>query len=108
VDVFTVVADPVRRRILNRLVAADASAGELVAQFPRLSQPAVSRHLRILREARMVEVRGDRQRRIYQLRPEPLAELDAFIDRYRRFWAGRLDAQEGQVTALAEQQEEEE
>lgn len=85
---------------------ADASAGELVAQFPQLSQPAVSRHLRVLRDARVVDVRGDGQRRIYRLRPEPLAEVDAFIDRYRRFWAGRLDALEEHVVAMTGEREE--
>jgi DNA-binding transcriptional ArsR family regulator len=92
VDVFTVIADPSRRRILDLLAAGDQSAGRLVDEFPSLTQPAVSRHLRVLREAGLVSVRGDGQRRLYRLEPRGLAELDAWLARYRGFWADALDA----------------
>ena len=91
-DVFAVVADPSRRRILDVLAAGDQSAGRLVGEFPALTQPAVSRHLRVLREAGLVSVRGEGQRRMYRLEPAGLAELDRWLERYRGFWAGRLDA----------------
>lgn len=67
--------------------------GELV-ELTGMHQPGVSRHLRILREAGLVDVRADAQRRLYRLRPEPLAELDEWLEPYRRFWSGRLDALE--------------
>ena len=67
--------------------------GELVTTL-RISQPGVSKHLRVLREAGLVEVRHDAQRRIYRVRPEPLAEIDRWLEPYRRLWASRLDALE--------------
>lgn len=88
---FEALADPTRRRILELLVDGERTAGELAAAFDT-SRPAVSRHLRVLREAGLVRWRGDAQRRIYRLDPGPLAEVDAWLERYRRFWAGRLDA----------------
>jgi len=93
-DIFVAVAEPTRRTILEVLAEGERPAGELVAMFPALTQPAVSRHLRVLLEVGLVEVRPEAQRRIYALRPERLAELDAWLDRYRRFWATRLDALE--------------
>src|SRR5262245_65395061 len=93
---FAVLADPTRRQILDLLAERDRSAGELGAAFP-VSQPAISRHLRVLREAGLVRVRGDGQRRIYRLEPRPLAEVDAWLARYRRFWVGRLDDLERQL-----------
>ncbi|WP_152364544.1 ArsR/SmtB family transcription factor [Microlunatus speluncae] len=89
-DVFEAVAEPNRRTLLELLAEGEQPAGGLVATLPRLSQPAVSRHLRILREAGLVEVRPDGQRRIYALRGAGLAEIDQWIERYRRFWAGHL------------------
>ena len=67
--------------------------GELVTKL-RISQPGVSKHLRVLREAGLVEVRHDAQRRVYRVRPEPLAEIDEWLEPYRRLWASRLDALE--------------
>src|SRR5262245_54218357 len=93
-DVFEVVAEPNRRSLLDLLIEGERSAGELVSALPSLTQPAVSRHLRALREAGLVEVRSDAQRRLYTLRLEGLAELDAWLSRYRRFWADHLDALE--------------
>jgi DNA-binding transcriptional ArsR family regulator len=93
-DVFEVVAEPNRRRLLELLDGGDRTAGELVAGLPELTQPAVSRHLRILRDSDLVAARTDGQRRIYTLRPERLAEIDVWIARYRRYWPSHLDALE--------------
>ena len=93
-DVFSAVADPTRREMLVLLAKGERSAGELVDAFPRLTQPAVSRHLRVLREARLVEARPEAQQRIYTLRPEKLRELDRWVSIYRPFWSDRLDALE--------------
>jgi DNA-binding transcriptional ArsR family regulator len=90
---FNVLAEPSRRDILDLLRQRERSVSELVERLA-LSQPGVSKHLRILREAGLVQVRPDAQRRWYQLRPEPLAELDAWLAPYRQFWADRLDALE--------------
>ncbi len=91
-DVFSAIADPSRREMLDILAHGERPAGDLVKAFPRLTQPAVSRHLRVLREVGLVEVRPRAQQRIYILRPEKLRELDRWIFRYRRFWPRRLDA----------------
>lgn len=93
-DIFEAVAEPNRRTLLDLLAEGGRSAGELVAALPSLTQPAVSRHLRVLREAGLVEVRPDAQRRIYTLRPDGFAEFEAWLNRYRRFWAGHLDSLE--------------
>ena len=90
-DVFEAVAEPTRRAVLDLLASRERSAGELVAAFPALTQPAVSRHLRILRESQLVEVRPHGTRRVYSLRPAALAEVDRWLDTYRRFWSDRLD-----------------
>lgn len=95
-DVFAILADPTRRRILELLADGERSVNQLVAAFS-VSQPAISRHLRVLREAGLVRVRGLGQRRIYTLEPEPLAELDAWLERYRSFWNERLDDLERRV-----------
>lgn len=96
-DVFEAVAEPTRRTVLDLLAGRDRSAGELVAAFPGLTQPAVSRHLRILRESELVDVRAEGARRIYSLRPGALAELDQWLETYRHFWASRLDALEAHL-----------
>lgn len=88
---FTVLAEPTRRRILDLLREQPRSVGELTATL-RLSQPGTSKHLRILREAGLVDVRRDAQRRFYELRTAPLAELDAWLEPYRHLWARSLDA----------------
>ena len=88
---FAVLAEPSRRTILDVLRAGERPVGDLVSHL-HLSQPAVSKHLRVLREAGLVEVRTDAQRRLYRLRPEPLAEIDAWLEPYRRLWSRSLDA----------------
>ncbi|HEX4213838.1 MAG TPA: metalloregulator ArsR/SmtB family transcription factor [Candidatus Dormibacteraeota bacterium] len=93
-DVFSAVADPSRRKLLDLLADGERPAGDLVEILPGLTQPAVSRHLRVLREAGLVDVRPDAQRRVYSLRPEGLAQLDHWLDRYRHFWGAKLDALE--------------
>jgi DNA-binding transcriptional ArsR family regulator len=90
---FDVLAEPTRRRILDLLVEDELPVGDLVATL-NISQPGVSKHLRVLREAGLVEARTDAQRRIYRVRPEPLAEIDAWLAPYRRLWSTRLDALE--------------
>ena len=89
-DIFETLAEPSRRRILALLREGERSAGDLVSALD-MSQPAVSKHLRVLREAGLAVVRTDAQRRLYRLRPEPLAELDAWLEPFRRFWSGKLD-----------------
>ncbi len=85
------LADPTRRQIVELLAERERSAGEIAAHFS-VSRPAVSQHLRVLRERGLVRAREEAQRRLYSLDPGPLAELDAWLARYRSFWAGRLDA----------------
>ena len=97
VDVFTAVADQTRRAMLDLLSGGERPAGDLVAAFPALTQPAVSRHLRVLREVGLVEVRIQAQRRIYRLRAEALSEVDIWLDRYRHYWARHLDAVENHL-----------
>ena len=90
---FAVLAEPTRRTILDLLRDGERPVGELVERLC-LSQPAVSKHLRVLREAGLVAVRSDAQRRLYRLRPEPLAEVDAWLAPYRRLWTRSFDALE--------------
>jgi len=85
------LADPNRRTVLEILRDHEATAGELADALP-IARPGVSRHLRVLREARLVDVRQDAQRRIYRLRPETLMELDEWLETYRVLWRTRLDA----------------
>jgi DNA-binding transcriptional ArsR family regulator len=87
---FEVLAEPNRRRILDLVREQERPVGELVDEL-ELSQPAVSKHLRILREAGLVEVRIDAQRRLYRVNPGPLRDLDSWLAPYRRMWSGRLD-----------------
>lgn len=91
--VLEVIAEPTRRRILDAVRGRERSVNELVQQVG-MHQPGVSRHLKVLRDAGLVEVRRDAQRRLYRLRPEPLKELDAWLEPYRAEWAGRLDSLE--------------
>jgi DNA-binding transcriptional ArsR family regulator len=88
---FEVLAEPTRRRILDLLRDGERSVGELVDRLT-LSQPGVSKHLRVLRDAGLVQVRIEAQRRWYGLRPEPLTEIDVWLEPYRRLWAQHLDA----------------
>ena len=91
-EVFAAVSNPTRRRILDLLKNGEKPAGDLVESFPRLPQPAISRHLKILREAGLVDVSPRAQQRIYALKPTRLREVDSWIDLYREFWSGRLDS----------------
>lgn len=88
---FEILADSNRRRVLDLLREQERTVGELVDALD-MSQPAVSKHLRILRDAGLVESRADAQRRVYTLRAEPLADLDAWLAPYRKFWRGKLAA----------------
>jgi DNA-binding transcriptional ArsR family regulator len=88
-----VLAEPTRRRILDVLLEGPSPVGELTARLG-LSQPGTSKHLRVLRDAGLVDVHRDAQRRVYRLRPEPLADLDAWLAPYRRLWTDAFDALE--------------
>jgi DNA-binding transcriptional ArsR family regulator len=96
---FEVLAEPNRRRILDLLRRAERPVGELVDHLA-VSQPAVSKHLRILRDAGLVEVRAVAQRRMYRLRTAPLQDLDAWLAPYRQLWASRLDLLEQHLEAM--------
>ncbi len=103
---FEAVAEPARRRILDLLLAGERPVGDLVAELA-MSQPAVSRHLRVLREAGLVAARTDAQRRLYRLEPAPLAALDAWLQPYRRMWAASLDRLAEHLDTMDEQAQEE-
>jgi DNA-binding transcriptional ArsR family regulator len=92
-SVFEIVAEPNRRAILGLLGASQQSVGEIEKQL-RLSQPAVSKHLRVLRDAGFVESTVDAQRRLYRLTPGPLQEMDLWLAQFRRFWSAHVDALE--------------
>ena len=89
-DAFLALADPTRRRIIESLADGESSFGDLAGQFD-MSRPAVSQHLKVLREAGLVHVRKDAQRRIYRLNAEGLDQLDEWLESVRRFWGARLD-----------------
>ena len=97
-EVFDILTDSSRRRILDLLLERERSVNELVADLG-LSQPGVSKHLRVLREAGLVGVRVDAQKRWYGLDPTPLAEIDRWLAPYRRYWADRLDLLERHLDA---------
>jgi DNA-binding transcriptional ArsR family regulator len=92
-SVFEIVAEPNRRAILSLLVSSEQSVGEIERQL-RMSQPMVSKHLRVLRDAGFVESTVDAQRRLYRLKPEPFRELDRWLEQFRRFWSTHVDALE--------------
>ena len=92
-SVFEIIAEPNRRAILSLLVSSQQSVGEIERQL-RMPQPTVSKHLRVLRDAGFVESTVAAQRRLYRLKPEPFEELDAWLDRFRRFWSTHVDALE--------------
>ena len=96
-NTFVALGDPIRQRIVELLAEGDREAGELAAQFD-VSRPAVSRHLRVLRETGVVASREDGRRRIYSLRPESLDEIGQWVAKYRSFWAQRLNALEDHLT----------
>ena len=91
--VFEIIAEPNRRAILSLLVLSEQSVGEIESQLG-MSQPTVSKHLRVLRENGFVESTVDAQRRVYRLNPEPLQEVDVWLSQFRRFWSARVDALE--------------
>jgi DNA-binding transcriptional ArsR family regulator len=97
--IFEILVEPNRRRILDLLRQRERPVGEIVEALG-LSQPAVSKHLRVLKEAGFVDVQPDAQRRVYRLRPGPLSELDAWLAPYRRLWEERLDALERHLDTL--------
>jgi DNA-binding transcriptional ArsR family regulator len=101
VSAFEVLAEPHRRQILDLLRAEERPVGELVRELA-LSQPAVSKHLRVLREAGMVDVRGDAQRRLYRLRTEPLRAMDQWLAPYRAMWASSLDDLERHLETMSD------
>jgi len=95
---FTALADPTRRRIVEMLAIRERTAGEIVEAF-EMTGPAISQHLKVLREARLVSVRPEGQRRIHSINPSGLEELEAWVAMTRRFWEGRLDALERELRA---------
>ena len=99
---FEVLAEPNRRRLLDLVRERERPVGELVAALG-ISQPAVSKHLRLLRDAGLVEVRPDAQRRLYRLRPEPLQEIDEWLTPYRVAWRNRLDALERHLDGMPDE-----
>lgn len=90
---FEIIAEPNRRAILSLLVSSEQSVGDIERRLG-LSQPSVSKHLRVLREAGFVEATVDAQRRLYRLKPEPLREIDTWLSQFRRFWSAHVDALE--------------
>jgi DNA-binding transcriptional ArsR family regulator len=100
-SVFEIIAEPNRRAILSLLVSSQQSVGEIERQLG-MPQPMVSKHLRVLREAGFVESTVDAQRRLYRLKPEPLQELDAWLDQFRRIWSGYVDALERHLDRMNE------
>ena len=97
---FTVLAEPRRRAILTLLAAGERSVSDLESAL-NLSQPSVSKHLRVLRDAGFVEATIDAQRRVYRIRPEPLQEVDAWMTPFRRYWSARVDALERHLDRIA-------
>jgi DNA-binding transcriptional ArsR family regulator len=93
VSAFGIIAEPNRRAILSLLASSQQSVGEIERRL-RMSQPTVSKHLRVLREAGFVESTVDAQRRLYRLKPKPFQEMDDWLEQFRRFWSGHVDALE--------------
>ena len=99
-SVFEIIAEPNRRAILSLLLSSEQSVGEIERQL-RMSQPTVSKHLRVLREAGVVEATVDAQRRVYRLKPQPLQEIDAWLAPFRQFWSTHVDALERHLDRMA-------
>jgi len=104
-SVFEIIAEPNRRAILSLLVSSEQSVGEIERQL-RMSQPTVSKHLRVLRDAGFVESTVDAQRRLYRLRPQPLQEIDDWLAQFRRFWSAHIDALERYLDRMDRQLDE--
>ena len=98
---FEIIAEPNRRAILSLLALSQQSVGEIERRL-RMSQPTVSKHLRVLREAGFVESTVDAQRRLYRLKPEPFQEMDAWLAQFRRFWSAHVDALERHLDRMDE------
>jgi DNA-binding transcriptional ArsR family regulator len=98
-SVFDIIAEPSRRSILSLLASSQQSVGEIERQL-RMPQPTVSKHLRVLREAGFVESTVDAQRRLYRLKLEPLQEVDAWLEQFRRFWSTHVDALERHLNRM--------
>ena len=99
-SVFEIIAEPNRRAILSLLVSSEQSVGDIERQLS-MTQPTVSKHLRVLRDAGFVESTVDRQRRLYRLKPEPLQEVDAWLAPFRRIWSTHVDALERHLDRMA-------
>ena len=99
--VFEIIAEPNRRAILSLLVSSQQSVGEIESQLG-MTQPTVSKHLRVLREAGFVESTVDAQRRLYRLKPEPFQEVDAWLEQFRWFWSDHVDALERHLDRMEE------
>jgi len=98
-SVFEIIAEPNRRAILSLLVSSEQSVGEIERQL-LMSQPTVSKHLRVLRDAGFVEATIDAQRRVYRLKPEPFQEVDVWLTPFRQFWSAHLNALEGHLDRM--------
>ena len=97
---FAIIAEPNRRAILGLLASQERSVGEIERSL-RMPQTSVSKHLRVLREAGFVDARVEAQKRVYRIRPEPLQEVDEWLEPFRRFWEGRIDALERHLDRMA-------
>jgi len=102
-SIFEIIAEPNRRAILSLLVSSEQSVGEIERQL-RMTQPAVSKHLRVLRDAGFVESTVDAQRRLYRLKPEPFRQVDSWLAQFRRFWSAHIDALERHLDRMDRQQ----
>jgi DNA-binding transcriptional ArsR family regulator len=98
---FEIIAEPNRRAILSLLVSSQQSVGEIESRL-RMTQPTVSKHLRVLREAGFVESTVDAQRRLYRLKPGPFQEMDAWLEQFRQFWSDHVDALERHLDRIEE------
>jgi DNA-binding transcriptional ArsR family regulator len=101
-SIFEIIAEPNRRAILSLLVASEQSVAEIEQELG-MSQPTVSKHLRVLRDAGFVDFTVDAQRRLYRLKPEPLREVDAWLSQFRRYWSSRVDALERHLDRMDRQ-----
>ena len=105
-NAFEIIAEPNRRAILGLLASSEQSVGDIERQL-NMTQPTVSKHLRVLREAGFVEATVDAQRRLYRIRAEPLQEIDAWLDQFRLFWSAHVDALERHLDLMEEEEKQE-